>query len=220
MNTGASAGARFELLPTQENMLGRDWECKIVLNDPQCSRMHASVSLDEDGWWIRDNGSSNGTFVNGQTVNEARLVDGTEIRVGNSVFSFTEKVKAQTSPVVTDRLSTDLGSETVGLTVIHDREMDPQETGHYTLDFLKGHNWGKDFFFLFQLSVKLLSVSDPELVVEVSMERLFDRTESAAAGFLWLSDDGNLTPKKVFPADKAENVQLDSELTQLSLIHI
>ncbi len=213
MNTGASAGARFELLPTQENMLGRDWECKIVLNDPQCSRMHACVTRDEDGWWVRDNGSSNGTFVNGQTVNEARLVDGSEVRIGNSVFTFTEKVKPQTTPAVDERLSTDTGPATSGITVILDRELDPKDTGHYTLDFLKGHNWGKDFFFLFQLSVKLLSVSDPESVVQISMERLCDRTESTAAGFLWLSEDGNLTPKKVFPADKAEKVQLDPELT-------
>ena len=214
MNTGASAGARFELLPAEENMLGRDWECKIVLNDPQCSRMHACVTRGEDGWWIRDNNSSNGTFVNGQTINEARLVDGSEVRVGNSVFSFTEKLKPQTTPVVDERLSTDSGPNTTGLTVIHDREMDPKETGHYTLDFLKGHNWGKDFFFLFQLSVKLLSVSDPESVVEISMERLCDRTESTAAGFLWLSEDGSLTPKKVFPSDQADKVQLDPELTR------
>ena len=214
MNTGASAGARFELLPAEENMLGRDWECKIVLNDPQCSRMHACVTRGEDGWWIRDNGSSNGTFVNGQTINEARLVDGSEVRIGNSVFSFTEKNKPQTTPVVDERLSTDSGPTTSGLTVIHDREMDPKETGHYTLDFLKGHNWGKDFFFLFQLSVKLLSVSEPESVVEISMERLCDRTESTAAGFLWLSEDGNLTPKKVFPSGQADKVQLDPELTR------
>ena len=214
MNTGASAGARFELLPGQENMLGRDWECKIVLNDPQCSRMHACVTRNEDGWWIRDNDSSNGTFVNGQTINEARLVDGSEVRVGNSVFSFTEKTKPQTAPIFDERSSTDSGPSTSGLTVVHDREMDPKETGHYTLDFLKGHNWGKDFFFLFQLSVKLLSVSDPESVVEISMERLCDRTESTAAGFLWLSEDGNLTPKKVFPSDQADKVQLDPELTR------
>jgi len=214
MNTGASAGARFELLPAQENMLGRDWECKIVLNDPQCSRMHACVFHGEDGWWVRDNGSSNGTFVNGQTVNEARLVDGSEVRIGNSVFSFTEKIKPESSQAVEERPSGDSGQTISGLTVVLDRSMDPEETGHYTLDFLKGHNWGKDFFFLFQLSVKLLSVPDPETVVEISMERLCDRTEATAAGFLWLSEDGNLTPKKVFPADEAEKVQLDSELTQ------
>lgn len=212
MNTGASAGARFELLHDQDNFLGRDWECRIVLNDPQCSRMHAKVVRNEDGWWIRDNGSSNGTFVNGQVVGEARLMDGTEVRVGNSVFSFIDKAVAV--PAQAGLLSAESNSSSGGLTVVLDRSHDPKDTGHYTLDFLKGHNWGKDFFFLFQLSVKLLSVGDPDKVVELSMERLCNRTESTAAGFLWLSDDGNFTPKKVFPMDQSEKLQLDPELTR------
>jgi transcriptional regulator with GAF, ATPase, and Fis domain len=212
MNTGASAGARFELLRDQVNQLGRDWECRIVLNDPQCSRIHAEVVRNEEGWWIRDNGSSNGTFVNGQTINEARLMDGTEVRVGNSVFSFTEKATIPKKDK--ELLSAESVPSSGGLTVVTDRLLDPQETGHYTLDFLKGHNWGKDFFFLFQLSVKLLSVADPEEVVGVSMERLFERTESTAAGFLWLSEDGSFTPKKVMPLDHSEKLQLDSDLTR------
>ena len=212
MNTGASAGARFELVPDQPNLLGRDWECRIVLNDPQCSRVHAKVHRNEDGWWVKDNGSSNGTFVNGQTVQEARLMDGTEVRVGNSVFSFSEKSAAAETPP-TEPVSSDPSPVTGGLTVVLDRALDTRDTGHYTLDFLKGHNWGKDFFFLFQLSVKLLSVGDPDRVVEISMERLSDRTEATAAGFLWLSEDGSLLPKRVFPADQHEKLQLDSTLT-------
>jgi transcriptional regulator with PAS, ATPase and Fis domain len=174
--------------------------------------MHAKVYRDEDGWWVCDNGSSNGTFVNGQTIDEARLVNGTEVRIGNSVFSFTEK--AATSPAPEEQLAAEVNLSSSGLTVVLDRSLDPKDTGHYTLDFLKGHNWGKDFFFLFQLSVKLLSVGDPDKVVEVSMERLCERTESTAAGFLWLSDDGSLTPKKVFPLDQSEKLQLDPELTR------
>ena len=149
MNTGASAGARFELLPDQSNPMGRDWECRVVLNDPQCSRIHALIYRDEDGWWIRDNNSSNGTFVNGQTIDQARLVDGTQVRVGNSVFSFTEKIPeaAGDSPESADTSASLDRQKSGGLTVVADRSLDPLDTGQYTLDFLKGHNWGKDFFF-------------------------------------------------------------------------
>ena len=90
MNAGANAGARFELSVLEENLLGRDWECRIVLNDPQCSRVHAVVYQDEDGWWLRDNKSSNGTYVNGQSVDQARLMEGTEVRIGSSSFVFSE----------------------------------------------------------------------------------------------------------------------------------
>lgn len=214
MNTGPSAGARFELIRDEQNLMGRDWECRIVLNDPQCSRVHAELFFHEDGWWVRDNQSSNGTFVNGQTVREARLMDGTEVRIGNSMFSFSEQnvQKAEDEEVIKEMPSE---LQTSGnATVILDKSLNPRETGQYTLDFLKGHNWGRDFFFLFQLSVRLLSASDPEQVVQISMQRLFDRTESTAAGFLWLTDDGQLMPKIVFPQDQSDVLQLDPDLTR------
>ena len=52
MSAGANAGARFELSREGQNLLGRDWQCKVVLNDPQCSRVHAEIFRDEDGWWV------------------------------------------------------------------------------------------------------------------------------------------------------------------------
>ena len=194
--------------------MGRDWECRIVLNDPQCSRVHAEVFYHEDGWWIRDQQSSNGTFVNGQTIDEARLVDGTEVRIGNSMFSFSENVQKQAVGTKSAETDISVGHTHGHSTVILDRSLNPRETGQYTLDFLRGHDWGRDFFFLFQLSVRLLSASEPDQVIDISMQRLFDRTESTAAGFLWLSDDGKLTPKKVFPVDQADILELDPELTR------
>ena len=213
MNAGANAGARFELSPDEKNLLGRDWQCKIVLNDPQCSRVHAEIFRDQDGWFLRDNESSNGTYVNGQPVDQARLMEGTEVRIGASAFVFSESAKKPSEP----KPETDSGqqqSATNNLTIVLDKSVNPKETGQYTLDFLKGHNWGQDFFFLFQLSVKLLSVDEPERVIEICMERLFGRTEATVAGFLWLSDDGALTPKLVFPRDQGDLMQLDPDLTR------
>ena len=91
MNAGANAGARFELSTTEANLLGRDWQCLIVLNDPQCSRVHAEIYRDDDGWWVKDRDSSNGTYVNGQIANNARMIEGTEIRIGASLLVFSGK---------------------------------------------------------------------------------------------------------------------------------
>jgi transcriptional regulator with GAF, ATPase, and Fis domain len=208
LNAGANSGARFELIKSQQNLMGRDWECRIVLNDPQCSRVHAEIfHEDDEGWWIRDNKSSNGTYVNGQSVDQARLVDGTQVKVGASSFTFN---LATASEEVSDSADNS-GSE--GLTIILDQSMNPKETGQYTLDFLKGQNWGQDFFFLFQLSVKLLSVDEPDQVIAICMKRLFDRTSASAAGFLWLSEEGTLTPRVFFPEDQADILELNPALT-------
>ena len=219
MSAGSNAGARFELSPDEPNLLGRDWKCRIVLNDPQCSRVHAEIYTDEDGWWLKDNKSSNGTYVNGQLVDQARLAEDDEVRIGGSSFMFTEaKKKRQSTKRPSARLSgepnTSARHTTGNLTIVLDKSMNPKETGQYTLDFLKGHNWGQDFFFLFQLSVKLLSVDEPERVVDICMKRLFERTDASVTGFLWLSDEGKLTPKSVYPTDRADAMKLDDDLTR------
>lgn len=208
LNAGANSGARFELSEQSENTLGRDWDCQVVLNDPQCSRVHAKIVFEDDAWWVRDNESSNGTYVNGQTIDHARLMDGTQVRIGSCAFTFHEighaEKEAGQAPTPEDEQQT----------IILEEAMNPKETGQYTLDFLKGQNWGQDFFFLFQLSVKLLSVDRPERVMEICMKRLFERTSASAAGFLWLSDEGALTPKVFYPEDQARELELNPGLTR------
>ena len=207
MNAGISTGARFELDPAEKNLLGRDWKCKIVLNDPQSSRIHAEVFSDEDGWWISDNQSSNGTFVNGQQIDNARLIDGTEIRIGSSLFLFQTGFMAERPETVQEEPLT-------GGTIVLDQSMNPRETGQYTLDFLKQNANGQDFFFLFQLSVKLLGIGDPEKVATICMSRLSERTGASVAGFMWLDDEGKLTPKYVYPEQDSEKLNLNVRLTQ------
>lgn len=208
LNSETAVSARFELDKRERIMLGRDWQCKIVVSDIQCSRMHAEVYFEQDGWWVRDNHSSNGTFVNGQIIDQARLVNGSELRIGGSVFTFFEESKAAkpVKEIVT--------REDKQKTIILDKSLKAGPESDATLDFLKGHDWGKDFFFLFQMSVKLLSLVDPDQVIEVCMRRLSARTNADVAGFLWLSDSGQLTPKFVLPVERASQLQLDAELTK------
>ncbi len=212
MSAGANAGAQFELLRQEQTLLGRDWQCKIVLNDPQCSRVHAEIFHDEDGWWVRDNQSSNGTFVNGQTIDQARLMDGTEIRIGGSTFTFSESAPKPKQP---SDSAAERNQTTGQLTIVLDKSMTShQDTAGSTLDFLKGQDWGQNFFFLFQLCVKLLSIVDPETVIETCMKRLAERSKAEVAGFLWLSDSGKLTPKYVFPVDQSDKLVLNEDLTR------
>ncbi len=208
MNTGLKSGARFELSPDQPNSLGRGWECQIVLNDPQCSRIHAVIYRNEDGWWILDKASSNGTFVNGQTIDNAQLIDGTSLRIGSHIFTFfisAEKTSDNASPAEEVATST---------TIVFDRSHDTNEFGQYTLNFLRGNHIGQDFFFLFQLSVKLLSANDADEVIRICISRLAERTGANVAGFLSLNEDGQLKPKLVFPEDQAQKLQLRKDLTK------
>ena len=53
------------LTPGQTCTLGRAASNRIVLKDDLCSREHAEISADEEGWRVRDLNSLNGTRVNG-----------------------------------------------------------------------------------------------------------------------------------------------------------
>lgn len=58
--------------------------CEVVVQDRAVSRLHAVFSPREDGLWVRDVGSRNGTFVGGVKVIEARVPAGASIRLGTT----------------------------------------------------------------------------------------------------------------------------------------
>ncbi|MEO8900464.1 MAG: FAD-dependent oxidoreductase [Polyangiaceae bacterium] len=69
--------------------LGQSPECQIPLQDPALSAFHAQLVRHDQGLYIRDLGSSSGTWVNGQCLfGPHSLRDGDQIRVGRLEFLF------------------------------------------------------------------------------------------------------------------------------------
>jgi hypothetical protein len=63
-------------------LVGRDDLCDLVIADRQVSRHHASISREDDHYVLRDLGSKNGTFLNGQEMDGPQaLQDGDEIQI-------------------------------------------------------------------------------------------------------------------------------------------
>ena len=79
------------VLHSDEVTMGRTSSNEIVLADANASREHARISRRQDGWWIVDLGSTNGTLVNEVLVKERRLRDGDTIRVGSTQMTFVEQ---------------------------------------------------------------------------------------------------------------------------------
>jgi len=72
-------------------LLGRGKECDIVVEDPLISRMHARVQVDDEGVKVEDLYSTNGVFVNGERIMQARLLHGGDrVFIGNHEVTFVE----------------------------------------------------------------------------------------------------------------------------------
>jgi hypothetical protein len=80
-------GTRVALAGTVTTV-GRSPDCSVHLADSSVSRRHAELRPAGDGWLLVDNGSTNGTRVNGATITERRLADGDTITVGDAKLRF------------------------------------------------------------------------------------------------------------------------------------
>lgn len=70
--------------------IGRDPNCAVRVSDEYASARHARLTWDPltGNWWIEDNASRNGTWVNDERVTRCALSAGDTIRVGEARFRF------------------------------------------------------------------------------------------------------------------------------------
>ena len=82
------SGSHFgRIVPIRTRLtIGRGSECDLVLDEPEMSRRHALIENAGDGVYLRDLGSSNGTFVNGVQVRDAVLHPGDQIAFDRNRF--------------------------------------------------------------------------------------------------------------------------------------
>lgn len=69
-------------------VIGRAADAGVRLADQAVSRHHAELRISDDGASVADLNSTNGTLLNGTRVTTAALVDGDELRVGETVLIF------------------------------------------------------------------------------------------------------------------------------------
>jgi len=85
---GDQAGKSFEL--SQKMILGRS-KADIPLKDGKVSRQHASIEETAEGYLYRDLKSTNGSYINGASIESKLLVPGDVITVGETMIRVIEK---------------------------------------------------------------------------------------------------------------------------------
>lgn len=79
---------RQYLLTAPKTVIGRGSDCDIIIDDPGISRKHLEIDIRKDDVIARDLGSTNGTYVEGHLIPEARLLDGNTITIGRTRIIF------------------------------------------------------------------------------------------------------------------------------------
>ncbi len=85
----AGLGPRAIELSTEPIVIGRAEGCGIRLDDPKVSSVHFEITITPRGARVRDMGSTNGTWVNGNECIEMYLLHPAEIRCGDQILRFT-----------------------------------------------------------------------------------------------------------------------------------
>ncbi|HEY6567763.1 MAG TPA: FHA domain-containing protein [Actinomycetota bacterium] len=85
---GPNAGSTF-LLNEPVTSVGRNVDSVVFLDDVTVSRAHAAFERrDDDEWFVRDVGSLNGTYVNGEQVDQTKLASSDEVQIGKFKLMF------------------------------------------------------------------------------------------------------------------------------------
>ncbi|MCA9150211.1 MAG: sigma 54-interacting transcriptional regulator [Planctomycetales bacterium] len=204
--SGPRAGSNYMLNPHKPNRIGRSSECSVVVRDESCSRVHATIVRSDASWELHDHESSNGSFVNGQRISQASLDNGSSLRLGDVHFTFHRTSEPPTM--------TASAGKPPCQTVMQESLLEPEDADRRLQSSLENADFANDLFMIYRFSVKLLSLDDPDQVIQTSLGLLHDRTKAAAVGFLWATDDGQLRTKYVVP-DQDDDVTLNEPLTNI-----
>jgi pSer/pThr/pTyr-binding forkhead associated (FHA) protein len=84
--SGKYQGGEYPLAEGQEIVIGRSSELDMVLVEEMVSRKHARIALADGTINIEDLGSTNGTFVNGEKVQQGTLREGDRVLIGTNIL--------------------------------------------------------------------------------------------------------------------------------------
>ncbi len=77
-----------QVLGSETLRIGRERGNQIVLPSDSVSRRHCRIDKRKIAWFVKDLGSTNGTYVNDELIEEYQLRRGDQIKVGDTIFKY------------------------------------------------------------------------------------------------------------------------------------
>lgn len=171
--------------------IGRHRDNEIVLRGRHVSRHHAVIFYDKEGWKIRDNGSANGTLVNGERVVEPfSLHDQAQIIVGDIELQFglgdaADRVRGHPAQSATD-------------------SCEILQTVAFRPDALDA---------LYRFMSGAMTAPQPRDAITSALETIHRLVRADVVGFLALGLEDELLPRIVLPESARREYRLSKRLT-------
>ncbi|MGB7329284.1 MAG: sigma 54-interacting transcriptional regulator [Rubripirellula sp.] len=206
VRSGPEKGKQFPLDRARPLHIGRGSSCEIMLSDPVSSRFHAVVYFEDGNWHLRDTSSRNGTRVNGQKTDHARLLDESVVSIGSTDLQLVEpEMDSNDETVHTQTMVQDAPTRRSWRTDLDDPIEGVAKAGHL-ID-------------LYTLSLHLLQSEGSGEVIETVLELLRDRTDADVVAVSFDTGDGRLKPLRVFPPEQADAVSISRALVRRVVRH-
>jgi signal transduction histidine kinase/pSer/pThr/pTyr-binding forkhead associated (FHA) protein len=203
---GADQGKRFELLGRPAT-LGREAASGVRLHDHEISRRHAEIRpLADDSYRLVDLGSANGTYVNGEIVDQATLRPGDRVQLGQTVLVFDAGPAAQKD--LTSRVdmlalaSPEDRSEILKSLPASDGSRvlaTPQNAGEWLKTRLASLK------VMYEATQAVSNVLDTDALLNQILQLVFDSIGADRGAILLRDDRGQLAPKAVRWRGKADD---------------
>jgi putative nucleotidyltransferase with HDIG domain len=197
--SGSSKGRTVSLDDSQLPLtIGRDPENSISLEHTAISRFHCTISSESDAYYIEDNNSTNGTFLNGRRVSKERLSPGDELIIANVgiVIEASPKSIYESHAPLDVNVSIDIKSKSDNsLTLANPtEEMGVKEFLEVFADD-KDSNSFRALQILYQADRAFRDIEDLKQLLENLLDLIMDNIP-ASRGYVFLlqRDTGNLVP--------------------------
>ena len=194
---GPEKGKLYPLNRDRTMHIGRGSTCEILLSDPVSSRFHAVLYFEDGDWHLRDTSSRNGTEVNGQKIDHARLIESSVVRIGDTELEFVmfeddDELLSETQTVQIDNLD-------------YDRTFIPEDIPPAARG---GFSQSGQLLDLYTLSLAMMRGEDPGLVVSTVLELTHDRTGADIAAVSLVTNDEHPHLCQSLPPDLGKELKL------------
>jgi DNA-binding NtrC family response regulator len=182
-----------ELDPARPVSVGRSRDNHVVLQDDRASRQHARLYFEQGQWYLRDNGTLNGTRVGAVAIAEpVPLADGQEFEIADMLLRFNLLANgASTAPQPAPPM----------LKVDED---DSCPTPWYADELAVLHTF----------MTRSAESDEARPVIEHALKTVLEHTRSTLVGFLSLDQDNNPLPRVILPELARVDLVLSRHLIQ------